>query len=127
MIISGCVEQGMKKGAYYVEQFSDRFREKIGFYPFPGTLNVRLKTERDIEARKEMDKKEHVLIEPFEQGGKSFVQVKCYPCTINNVKGVVVVPGRTDHPPEVIEVIAEASLRETLSIKDGDCVTIEIF
>lgn len=127
MKIAGLAENGLMKGAYYVEMFSDKFREKLGFVPYPGTLNIRLVWRGDMDTRKRLNTKKHILIEPFEKDGKSFVDVKCYPCTINGkTKGAIVIPGKTDHPPEVIEIIAKDNLRETLSIKDNDCVVVEL-
>ena len=127
MRLVGKAETGIKRGAYYVEKFSDRFRDKLGYIPFPGTLNIRLVPEGDAVDRGELEGRGNITISPFEKEGEAFVRVRCYPCIINGkIFGSVVVPDRTDHPPEVIELVAKVNIRDALGIEDGDRVEVEL-
>jgi riboflavin kinase len=42
------------------------------------------------------------------------------------VEGAVIIPLRTHHPPNVIEIISPKNLKEALKKKDGDLVRITI-
>ena len=44
VLIKGKVISGMGEGRYYTEQdgYIQQFKEKLGFIPFPGTLNVEI-------------------------------------------------------------------------------------
>jgi len=57
IFINGSVFSGFGEGAYYVTKggYREQFSEKLGFTPFPGTLNIRLKSIDDIKARKELE------------------------------------------------------------------------
>lgn len=45
---------------------------------------------------------------------------------IGGIKGAIVVPSRTIHPPRIAEIIAPVNLREALKLKDGDRVRLEV-
>ncbi|MFH1787906.1 MAG: DUF120 domain-containing protein, partial [Candidatus Altiarchaeota archaeon] len=38
----GAVSKGIGEGAYYVHEYADKIEKKLGFVPYPGTLNVSL-------------------------------------------------------------------------------------
>lgn len=52
-ILSGQVITGLGEGQYYIslEGYRTQFREKLGFDPYPGTLNIKLEPQ-SIELRK---------------------------------------------------------------------------
>ncbi len=125
----GTVVSGSGEGRYYVgqDEYFLQFHEKLGFRPFLGTLNIKLKSARDIGARNEMEKLKPVVVEGFEKEGRTFGEIKCYPCVINRkFKGAVVIPERTHHPPDVVEIISPANLRKELSLNDGNYIHVEI-
>jgi riboflavin kinase len=39
--IEGTIARGLGEGAYYVTEYSSEIRKRLGFMPFPGTLNVK--------------------------------------------------------------------------------------
>lgn len=122
-IILGEVISGLGEGSYYVRLYSGRIKEYLGFEPYPGTLNVRVlfpKTVFDalVNVRP-------ILIPGFVKDGRTFGDVKAYPVVINGIKGAIVVPSRTVHPPKIAEIIAPVNLRESLGLRDGDRVKIK--
>jgi len=127
--LEGTVFTGLGEGAYYIakEQYRKQFIEKLGFDPYPGTLNLKLTTEYDIAARKELEAYPAVEVGGFTSDDRTFGQVKCYPLIIENrVKGALISALRSHYDASVLEVIAPVSLRKHLKLKDGHKVKVEI-
>lgn len=127
--LKGTVFSGFGEGAYYIKQdgYRKQFIEKLGFDPYPGTLNVRL-TNYDITASEDLKNYPAVEIEKFEDESRSFGSVKCYPALINNkAKSALIVALRTHYDSSVLEIISPHFLRNMLRIKDGQKIRIEIF
>ncbi len=125
----GVVFTGMGEGVYYtsVEGYRRQFVEKLGFDPYPGTLNLRLSTEYDIDARSELADYPAVEIEGFKNSNRTFGPVKCYPIMLDNkVKGALISAGRSHYDASVVEIIAPVFLRKHLNLKDGHKVKVEI-
>lgn len=123
--LHGKVIAGLGEGQYYIAQngYMSQFSEKLGFQPFPGTLNVKL-NETSIAIRQRMDCVEPICIQGFNDGKRTFGSGKCYLIKINGIKSVVIIPERTHYPTNLLEIIAPVNLRETLHLKDGDEVNI---
>ena len=127
--LEGRVFTGLGEGAYYIsrEQYRKQFIEKLGFDPYPGTLNLRLKSEYDIRARNEIEACPAVEIEGFQSEDRSFGSVRCYPAIIGNkAKGALITALRSHYDTSVLEIIAPVALRKHLGIKDGSKVKIEV-
>ena len=128
--ICGTVTSGMGEGEYYMkmDEYTRQFKEKLGFTPFPGTLNLRLKGEEDIKARQRLAGLPGTLINGFKKDGRTFGSVKCYTAEVEDIKGAVVMPSRTHHSADTIEVIAREKIRSRLGLKEGDeiCVRVRI-
>ncbi|MCD6591066.1 MAG: DUF120 domain-containing protein [Candidatus Aenigmarchaeota archaeon] len=125
----GNLVSGSGEGRYYVgqDEYFIQFHEKLGFRPFLGTLNVRLKSITDMKAKSEMEKVKPIVIKGFKKGNRTFGDIRCYPCVINRkIKGAVVIPERSHHPPDVLEILSPVYLRKTLSLKDNDYVHVEL-
>ncbi len=125
----GNLVSGSGEGRYYVGQdkYFLQFNDKLGFRPFLGTLNIRLKTTHDINAKNEIEKIRPIVVEGFKKEKRTFGGIRCYPCVINRkIKGTVVIPERTHHPSDVVEVIAPVYVRKALSLKEGDYVHVEL-
>ena len=62
--LKGTIVSGMGEGAYYMSLrgYTKQFKKKIGYVPFPGTLNVRLEKKEFIESSKQLDAQEGILI-----------------------------------------------------------------
>src|SRR5260370_3519153 len=62
--INAVVFSGLSEGAYYMgmEGYRKQFRSKLGFDPFPGTLNLRVKKAK-LAARRELDSNTFIEIE----------------------------------------------------------------
>jgi len=126
--INAVVFSGLSEGAYYMgmEGYRKQFRSKLGFDPFPGTLNLRVKKE-DLGARRELDSNAFIEIEGFANKTRTYGAVKGYRAIINGeVQGAVIVPVRAHYGEDVIEVISPEKLRTRFNLKDGDAVNIRV-
>lgn len=127
--LEGVVFTGLGEGAYYISKdpYRKQFIEKLGFDPYPGTLNLKLTTDYDVKARSELEAYPAVEIQGFSNEGRTFGAVKCYPVIIENkVKGALILALRSHYNASVIEVIAPVFLRKHLKLKDGHKVKVEV-
>lgn len=127
--LEGDLFTGIGEGAYYItqEKYRKQFIEKMGFDPYPGTLNLKLTTEYDVKTRAELESYPAIELEGFSNGGRTFGPVKCYPAMINNrVKGALVFALRSHYNSSVLEIVAPIFLRSHLKLKDGNKVKVEV-
>ncbi|MEM3673185.1 MAG: DUF120 domain-containing protein [Candidatus Bathyarchaeia archaeon] len=127
--LEGVVFAGLGEGAYYVskEQYRKQFIEKLGFDPYPGTLNIKLATDYDLKTRSELEAYPAIEVEGFKNQDRTYGPVKCYPAIIENkVKGAIISALRTHYDASVVELIAPVHLRKHLNLKDGHKVKVEV-
>jgi len=128
--LEGVLFSGLGEGAYYVTRdgYRRQFIEKLGFDPYPGTLNLKLTTDYDVKTLAELERYPAIELQGFKNESRSFGAVRCYPAMINNkVKGAVVFAMRTHYNSSVVEVVSPTFLRGSLKLKDGNKVKVEIF
>ncbi|MCS7124914.1 MAG: DUF120 domain-containing protein [Candidatus Bathyarchaeota archaeon] len=127
--LEGVVFTGMGEGAYYTsrDHYRRQFMEKLGFDPYPGTLNLKLLSDYDVKTRLELEAYPSIEIEGFKSEDRTFGPVKCYPAIIENkVKGALVAALRSHYDASVVELIAPICLRKNLNLKDGNKVRVEV-
>lgn len=128
--MEGAVFTGLGEGAYYIskEYYRNQFIEKLGFDPYPGTLNVKLSTDYDLKTRVELEAYPAIEIQGFKNEDRTFGTVKCYSAKVGNrVKGAVIFALRSHYDRSVLEIISTVSLRKQLNLKDGQKVKVEVF
>lgn len=128
LVMNAAVFSGLSEGSYYVsmEGYRKQFRSKLGFDPFPGTLNLRVGKD-SMRQRRELEGYPFVGIDGFADKERTYGGAKCYPATVGGkVKGAVIVPIRAHYGEDVIEIIAPESLRKRLRLKDGDTVEVRV-
>lgn len=125
--IEGEVISGLGEGRYYVSipGYVEQFKEKLGFEPYPGTLNLRI-DPAGIGTRKKAELHGWVDIDGFTADDRTFGSARCLLCRINGYKCAIIVPGRTHYPDDIIEVISEVRLREKMGLTDGSHVKVEV-
>jgi len=126
LAITGEVASGLGEGRYYLSQpgYVVQFTERLGYTPYPGTLNVRLRKgeTRRLEALRDWS---GVRIDGFEAGERTFGGATCYAAKLNGRSCHLIRPDRT-HYQDVIEFIAPERLRTRLRLKDGDPVKADL-
>jgi riboflavin kinase len=128
LVFEGTVFSGMSQGGYYVSQpfYRGQLREKLGFDPFLGTLNLRV-GEGFLEQRRLLEGWPSIRIEGFRSDDRAFGGGRCYPLLVNGeVEGALVVADRTAYDLSVMEVIAPVNLRERFGLEDGDTVRLTL-
>jgi riboflavin kinase len=125
--LTGTIESGMGEGEYYIalDGYQRQFQDKLGYSPFPGTLNLAL-DEESTRARSALDRPDGILIEEWENDERTFGAVTCYPATIGGVDGHVIEPHRSHYPDDMLELIAPVKLVDELGVGDGDELTVEV-
>ncbi len=123
--LTGKVITGLGEGQYYIslDGYRIQFREKLGFDPYPGTLNIKLDPE-SIELRKRISL--HITIAGFTNHNRTFGNGYCFNIKMSEIQGAVIVPERTHYPEDIIEIIAPVNLRKSLNLKDGSFVQVEV-
>ncbi len=125
--IKGKVFSGVGEGRYYVslDGYRRQFIEKLGFDPYPGTLNLKIPKEQ-LYFRRRLDEEDGILIDGFSTPDRTFGEVKAFRCKIKGIEGAIVMPKRTHYPEDVLEVISPVKLRDVLKLEDGDYVEVEV-
>ena len=127
--LNGSVISGLGEGAYYMSLngYTKQFKIKIGYVPFPGTLNIKLNQLQATQIIQQLDELDSTVIEPFSDGKRTYGWVKCFHATLNNsIKSEVIRLERTHHDSSVIELISKTSLRKTARLKTGSKVRVKI-
>ena len=124
----GSVATGLGEGQYYIVQegYMEQFDEKLGFRPFPGTLNLNL-TKESVSLRKKLDNSKGIPISGFEADNRTFGGGRCFLSEIKGVKSAVIIPDRTHYPSDIVEILAPINLRESLSLEDGAEIRMKVF
>ena len=127
--IKGILASGMGEGAYYMglKGYTKQFKSKIGYVPFPGTLNLRIDQKIHQEAIKQFVSLNGIMIKSFSDGKRTYGWVKCFPAKLNNsIDCNLILLERTHHDNSVVELISKTSIRKSAKLKDGSKVTIKI-
>ena len=127
--LDGSVISGLGEGAYYMalDGYTKQFKTKIGYIPFPGTLNVKLNQLQATQIIQQLNDLDNVVIDPFSDGKRTYGWVKCFHVTLNDsIKCELIRLERTHHDSSVIELISKNNLRKTARLKTGSKVTVKI-
>lgn len=124
---SGKVVDGFRKGKYYLSLpgYRKSIRNRLGFEPFAGTLNVKL-SGKDFKKRSEILREEPIVINGFRQNRKTFGDLFAYHCTVDGRNAAIIFPLKSSHPQDVVELIADVNLRKTLNKKTGSGVVVQL-
>lgn len=102
MEITGIVTTGLGKAAYFLGQdfYKDQFKEKCGFTPFAGTLNLIVEEDKldDIRLMKNSCKN---VIKP-DQGFGAVRYIKAH--LNEDIVGAIVFPDKTTHDENYLEI-----------------------
>ena len=98
-----------------------QIQEKLGFTPYPGTLNIHLKS-KSIKAKKQLEGVESFSVCPE----KGYCTGRLMKATIEGAECALILPQVPSYPKNVLEIIAKECLREKLKIKDDSEVTVTL-
>jgi riboflavin kinase len=133
IVFEGTVTSGMGEGQHYIklQGHTEQFQEKLGYSPYPGTLNIELFQESTAQ-RIELQLLEPINIDSWSDENRTYGEASCYDATIKTRDEEIyeqthmLVPHRTHHDNDQIELIAPDSLRDQLDLSDGTKVSVHI-
>jgi riboflavin kinase len=127
IVINGRLVTGLGEGAYYVDIYSEKLREALGFKPHLGTLNVKVADDESRRAVGRMRNSPPLVVTGFRHKGRTFGDVICYRVKVNNkIEAAIVMAQRTHHSEDILEVVAALNIRKELGISDDDMVTLTV-
>jgi riboflavin kinase len=122
--VKGKVFSGKGEGAEFLKLrwVRKQIKEKLGFTPHLGTLNIKLSAE--YSTTKDLLKRmKGMTIMPT----NGFCRGKCFRAYImDGVECAIVIPEVEDYPEDLMEIVAPVNLREKLELKDGDTIKVRI-
>jgi HAD superfamily hydrolase (TIGR01549 family) len=119
----GEIVKGAGEAAFFtqLDWVVDQCIAKLGFTPFPGTLNLKLAD--DCKLRRELFALGDVieLIPPED----SFCSARVMPVELEGIGAVVIIPEEKVriHGWDIVEIMAPVNLQEALSKREGDLVS----
>ena len=125
-VLSGKIVSGAGEAAFFtqLDWVQKQCAEKLHFTPYPGTLNVQV-DEGSLYLLEELQKGEGIeLLAP----DPAFCNARSLKASLGNVAGAIIIPAKDVqiHGNNTLEMIAPVSIKESLSLQDGDRVTVVI-
>ncbi len=123
--LCGQVTTGLGEGKYYMslKGYVNQITKHL-FKPYPGTLNLKVRDED--KWKRDLIMRDAIHIKGFKQGKRTFGDIYVYPCEIEGESGAIVMPIRTTHSKDIIELIAPFHIRSKMNKKDGDIIKVKI-
>jgi riboflavin kinase len=124
--IRGRIVDGLRVGVNFTQipWVRKQFISKLSIDPYPGTLNLEIVDQKDLQNFEKLKATQGVEITPEDP---SFCIGKCYPVFIGGqLKGAIVLPMVEGYPGNKMELISSQNIKETLSVQAGDFLEVEI-
>ena len=126
LTIPGRIVSGAKKGAFFtqLEWVREQCLEKLGFAPWPGTLNLEIPIDRVPMIERLVVEEGFELVSPDE----NYCSGHVIPVSVDGIAGAIVFPADNVrvHTKNVVEIISPEMLKDILDVQDGDSVMITI-
>ena len=121
--LTGTVFSGGGEGKKFLELpwVKQQIKQKLGFAPYPGTLNVMLSEESETR-RKLLEKAHFIKICP----AGAYCTGALFKAFIGAFQCAIIVPEVKGYPKELLEIIAPHNLREALQLEDGSEITVTV-
>ena len=132
LMLTGVVTQGLGDAQHFIPLpgYLEQFKEKLGYEPFAGTLNIELEG-KSISDQERVPASKEITIEGWDDGERSYGPAYCYPSELETARGTysdvhIIKPERTRHDANVIELIAPVNLRAEFACDDGEYVCVHV-
>ncbi|MFQ3294682.1 MAG: riboflavin kinase [Natrialbaceae archaeon] len=129
--LTGTLTDGSGDGQHFISLngYQRQFRERLGYEPFPGTLNIEM--DRQSVCRDEIETLDGIPIDKWETEDKTYGAATCYAVSLraeseSHDSAHILVPERTHHDSSIVEIIAPIALRDALSLETGDEVKLYV-
>jgi CTP-dependent riboflavin kinase len=126
--LAGRLTTGIGQGKHFTTLIwvRQQFMDKLGFDPFPGTINLIVGDSESMEVWNRLKATPGVRINNPSDGPHD-CDARCYPVSIEGqIDGAIVLPEVEGYSPAQVEVIAKNGVREVLRVEDGDSLRLQI-
>jgi HAD superfamily hydrolase (TIGR01549 family) len=125
-VITGRIVNGVGKAAAFTQMdwVRGQCREKLGFDPYPGTLNLEV-TEADASVLEGIWARSCLELVPPMRG---FCTGKVIPACVGDIQGAILLPEASVrvHGARTLEVIAPVRIKDALGLKEGDVLSLTV-
>jgi CTP-dependent riboflavin kinase len=131
--MTGIIFSDLGQGASFMalEWVQTALYERLGFLPFPATLNVRPKDATDAQVWSRIRGNSAGLVLGRKQDG--FCEAHLFPIALvvpavaeaDKIPGAILLPEVKNYPDNKIEIVAPVRLKDHLGVQDGDQLTWE--
>lgn len=123
-VVKGRLVKGKGEAPFFTRLpwVREQFMAKIGFDPYPGTVNLQL-DEEGARLMQELAKGEGISIDPPDP---QFCQAKCLKVDIQGIPGALLLPLVNDYYEGIVELMAPVCVKEKLGVKEGDWVSFSL-
>lgn len=107
----------------------DLLEQRLGYHPFPATLNVRPKAAEDARIWRRVQSE--LTGTPLTSASDSHCAAKLFRVEIEapgravKIGAAVLLPEVKDYPNDKIEIVAPVRLKDHLGVGDGDQLVVE--
>ena len=120
--LTGAIVTGLGEGGYYISKYKKKINEKFGFSPFPGTLNLKVNKSDKLRFLSYLEEEK---IDGFNHKDRTFGAISCYKVMLKNTVSLIVIPERTTHKEEIIELVSPYNLRKKFNLLDNQMLEIK--
>lgn len=116
--LKGRIVSGLGQGDYFtqLDWVRKQFKEKMGFDPYPGTLNLKLDKSNEKQYQEILKGGGKDIVPP----SKEFCNSKSYEIDLAGIKAAIIIPCVPSYPQDIVEIMAPLKVKEKLKVKDGD-------
>ena len=119
-----CTGEGVGSRFVAISWARQQIKEKLGFDPYLGTLNICLLKGETKLVKDFLRNAKGFEIVP----SKGFFKARCFHALImERINGAIVFPDKPNYPSNILELLAPVNLRDVLSLEDNDEIRITIF
>ena len=127
--VEGTIVSGLNEATEFMkkEVYKKQYLEKLGFMPYMGTLNIKLKNNIIPDIENELAPYLKKINGDDELGDVFFLNAVLYTKNNENIKkGAILFPTKTIYKTDTLEFITEEKLKDTINLVDGSHVSIKI-
>ncbi len=122
IVFHGNAFRGLGQASYFIglQGYRRQCAKLLGFVPYPGTLNLRIRSPLEIYQSKTLKLNyEGIQLEGFIHNKKEYAALKCFKGVVNNLyRAAIVYTDRTHYNDSVMEIISPERLRDTLELDE---------
>lgn len=123
--MKGTIVKGAGRATYFtgLSWVQKQCTDKLGFKPYPGTLNVELSPD---DARL-LENPPAPIVE-LTSPDPAFCNARALPVSVGPLSGALILPAEDVkiHAPNIVEIICPVHIKDSLGVEDGAAVTITL-